>query len=119
MREDIKRGSKFFAFRFPITPFARKLAPVPITVTQTASISQLQAECFLFLEQRHGLFQPAAIFQGQRLVAVAPLLADLIAQLEAERFLFLEQRHRLFQPAPIFQYHRLVSVATLQAILVA
>src|SRR5271165_2355416 len=36
-----------------------RAGPIPIAVSQPAPVAQLQAEHFLFLEQHHGLLQPA------------------------------------------------------------
>jgi hypothetical protein len=68
------------------TLFAREKDPIRIAVSQTAPVAQIQAESFLFLEQRHGLLQPAPVSQDQGLVAAAPLQTVLISQLQAERF---------------------------------
>jgi hypothetical protein len=71
--EYIKGGSQLFPLRLAITLFAREKAPIPVAVSQSAPVSQLQAERFLFLMQLKSLLQPAPVFQDHGLVAVAPL----------------------------------------------
>src|SRR5271165_7301711 len=117
--EYIKGGRQLFPLSCAIALFAHEKAPIPVAVSQTAPVAQLQAERFLFLVQRHGLLQPAPVFQDQGLVAVAYLQTVLVAQLQAERFLFLVQRQSLLQPVPGIQDHGLVAVAPQQTVFVA
>ena len=85
--ENIKGSSEFFALCVTIILFAREKAPIPVAISQNAPVAQLQAERFLFLEQRQGLLQPAPVLQDYGLVAVAYLQAVLVAQLQAACFL--------------------------------
>jgi hypothetical protein len=52
---------------------------------QAVLVAQLQGERFHFLDQRHGILQPAPGFQNQGPVAVAPLQTVLVSKLQAER----------------------------------
>src|SRR5271166_5270940 len=117
--EYIKGGRQLFPLSCAIALFAHEKAPIPVAVSQTAPVAQLQAERFLFLVQRHGLLQPAPDLQDRGLAAVAALQTILVAKLQAERFLFLVQCHGFLQAAPVFQDHGLVAVAGLQTVLVA
>jgi len=45
----IKGGSYLFPLRLAIVLFARGQPPIPVAVSQTAPVAELQAERFLFL----------------------------------------------------------------------
>ena len=61
--EYIKGGRQLSSLRFGIALFARKEAEVPVAVSKTVLVAKLQAERFLFFEQRKILLQPVPVFQ--------------------------------------------------------